>query len=709
MKKIIMFFSLMFLFTGFLYPQKNQKITSDQYSNSSYKIIMNGEVPAGVWNNKFYYKGSNPADKKTQSNNEYSPFIITRIYSGCSTIFDYVSEGTPQNIIQDPTEFNRIHLVCMHSPSGDGPLFPNRRTQYYYSSDNGVSWIFGSNISDLKSGFPAITLVSDASALITLQTTGTGSVQTTKWYQDIFPQLASFSEILTPTPGISYLWPKTVATSNLSPTNKFVTVSSINNPETDSCAWITRGASSFSAWNPFNSSKAEAYSIARGTDGRIGIAYRVSDNSLLEQGSVYFMESTNNGTSFGTPIKIYNAVINPTGDSLGMMRGLQLVYQGNDPKVVFELIKRDNNGNYYPNSRKNHIRFWSNTLPGSDPYRSINIADTTYVGYHPYINTGTTSDLFACLCRPTIGVSSDGAKLFVAFMAPSNYVGGSADTISFMNTYIMYSSNSGSNWSYPAIINSATPNCDWTYPCISPINSASYTNYCVYMSILSDSIPGSYVNSPGNGESFAKYMIIKAIYTLGNPPSAPVLTYPPDGSSNISTTPTFSWQSVVAELYNLQVSTTNTFTNNLINVSEANTQYTPGSGILAGNTQYYWRVKGENGYGIGPWSSVWSFTTTLVSVQNYSNEIPTVYKLYNNFPNPFNPVTKIRFDLPKSSAVKLTIYDVTGKVINELINKKMCAGKFETEWNAKNYASGVYFYKLETENFSDIKKLVLIK
>lgn len=90
-------------------------------------------------------------------------------------------------------------------------------------------------------------------------------------------------------------------------------------------------------------------------------------------------------------------------------------------------------------------------------------------------------------------------------------------------------------------------------------------------------------------------------------------------------------------------------------------------------------------------------------------EIPADYRLSQNFPNPFNPVTTINFSVPKYSLVKITIYDITGKEITKLINEFRSPGNYNIEWNAENYASGVYFYELTSGEFKERKKMVLIK
>lgn len=95
----------------------------------------------------------------------------------------------------------------------------------------------------------------------------------------------------------------------------------------------------------------------------------------------------------------------------------------------------------------------------------------------------------------------------------------------------------------------------------------------------------------------------------------------------------------------------------------------------------------------------------------YSN-IPQNYMLHQNYPNPFNPVTKISFEIPVSNSerlTKLTIYDITGREVYVLLNELLQPGKYEIDWNAENYTSGVYFYTLESGNFKETKKMLLIK
>ncbi|MDP4117473.1 MAG: T9SS type A sorting domain-containing protein, partial [Bacteroidota bacterium] len=89
--------------------------------------------------------------------------------------------------------------------------------------------------------------------------------------------------------------------------------------------------------------------------------------------------------------------------------------------------------------------------------------------------------------------------------------------------------------------------------------------------------------------------------------------------------------------------------------------------------------------------------------------LPKTYELSNNYPNPFNPSTKIKFSLPESKIVNLSVYNVLGEKVATLINGQMEAGMHEVNFNAANLTSGVYIYKIEAGKFTQTKKMMLIK
>ena len=121
-----------------------------------------------------------------------------------------------------------------------------------------------------------------------------------------------------------------------------------------------------------------------------------------------------------------------------------------------------------------------------------------------------------------------------------------------------------------------------------------------------------------------------------------------------------------------------------------------------------WSQK-NGGSGNNIWASGGCSTQITIGIENNGNEIPAQFKLEQNYPNPFNPVTDIKFSIPKTGFVKLIVYDILGREIKTLVSENLAAGNYKYDFDASGIASGVYFYRLESENFTDVKKMLLIK
>ncbi len=101
----------------------------------------------------------------------------------------------------------------------------------------------------------------------------------------------------------------------------------------------------------------------------------------------------------------------------------------------------------------------------------------------------------------------------------------------------------------------------------------------------------------------------------------------------------------------------------------------------------------------------------LTLIQPISNHIPSQYSLSQNYPNPFNPVTKIRFDISGASVAQtfLSVYDILGREVATLVNEQLQPGTYEVDFDGSNLPSGIYFYKLTSDDFSQTKKMLIIK
>jgi len=129
------------------------------------------------------------------------------------------------------------------------------------------------------------------------------------------------------------------------------------------------------------------------------------------------------------------------------------------------------------------------------------------------------------------------------------------------------------------------------------------------------------------------------------------------------------------------------------------------------NGTYYWQVQAvDNGFLGSIFSSEQQFDVTLSMVSNeFSSDVPLSTKLAQNYPNPFNPSTTISYTLKNSGAVNLQVYDITGRLVQELVNERKNAGEHSVSFNASNLASGLYIYRLQVAGKVITKKMTLIK
>ncbi|RPI18561.1 MAG: T9SS C-terminal target domain-containing protein [Ignavibacteriae bacterium] len=100
---------------------------------------------------------------------------------------------------------------------------------------------------------------------------------------------------------------------------------------------------------------------------------------------------------------------------------------------------------------------------------------------------------------------------------------------------------------------------------------------------------------------------------------------------------------------------------------------------------------------------------SIIGIQQIPAGIPEKFDLSQNYPNPFNPTTKFKISLPKNDFVSIKIYDILGRESGIILNNKMDAGVYEIEYNGENLSSGVYFYRMITGSFTDVKKMIILK
>jgi hypothetical protein len=129
---------------------------------------------------------------------------------------------------------------------------------------------------------------------------------------------------------------------------------------------------------------------------------------------------------------------------------------------------------------------------------------------------------------------------------------------------------------------------------------------------------------------------------------------------------------------------------------------------LVGPGPYWWRVRAMNGGGWGEYSAPRSFTVTVSSVDE-EEETPRHFGLSQNYPNPFNPKTTIAFQLPISSNVRLSVFDLLGREVAVLVDERMEAGNHQAVWDGGRAASGFYIYRITAGTFTRIRRMLLVK
>lgn len=193
-------------------------------------------------------------------------------------------------------------------------------------------------------------------------------------------------------------------------------------------------------------------------------------------------------------------------------------------------------------------------------------------------------------------------------------------------------------------------------------------------------------------------------------PATPALILPPNNSQNQLQNPVFLWDSNgYATYFKLQIAEDSNFISIIIDTNVTNPPVQIPPNILQLGAKYYWRVRATNSVGVSEWSEIWNFRVRTVGIKKVGDIIPEQYKLYQNFPNPFNPFTNIKILVPKEGFLKIAIYDLTGKVIETLYDGIIQSGTYILHWYAPQISGGVYFCKMFAPNYSQSIKLVLLK
>lgn len=210
-----------------------------------------------------------------------------------------------------------------------------------------------------------------------------------------------------------------------------------------------------------------------------------------------------------------------------------------------------------------------------------------------------------------------------------------------------------------------------------------------------------------SGEPTETDVLLRPLYPR---PPAPEPEYPPPDTTLTDNMVEFIWNSsLYADYYLFELYYVDNFSDPVyIDSSVIDTSLLVS--IPLADSIYTWRVKGGNDNGWGPYCESRSFTVYTSTSYGYDYiTTPSNFRLRQNIPNPFNPFTRIQFDLPGESRVDIEIYNVLGQIVDSHYLNSLPAGNYAVVWNGSRFPSGVYFYKVTAGSHVEIRKMTLLK
>jgi hypothetical protein len=214
------------------------------------------------------------------------------------------------------------------------------------------------------------------------------------------------------------------------------------------------------------------------------------------------------------------------------------------------------------------------------------------------------------------------------------------------------------------------------------------------------------------GQNPAGYSAYSAMRSFASAlPAAPVLLYPVNNTMSVPVQITSGWRSSVnATSYQYQLAKSINFeASSIVFESVSLTDTVVVLPKLDLSRIYFWRVRPKGAIGTGVWSVINRFKTATSTDVVSDSQLPYSFSLSQNHPNPFNPITSIDYSLPKEGKVRLIIYDVLGREVVTLVDERVSAGNHSVSFDGRNFASGIYLYRLFFDNQVLTRRMSLVK
>ena len=449
--------------------------------------------------------------------------------------------------------------------------------------------------------------------------------------------------------------------------------------------------------------------IAVGPNGSTngGCVIYVTNSGSSYNVTYTFHRSTNGGTSFQTMSSLTVAGYSGTYNSAGRLN------INNARHRPYPFIAMDNSNGPY---RGRLYLVYSSNIPagnGNKPDIKLQYSTDQAATWSSYIVVNDNSNPTASdQWFPSIDCERTTGKLYIKWYDdrtnPAAYTTGVWATYSTTGgtSFVTSQMVSNATWLYPCPACGANQNCyrgDYDAITANPITSfaiwydprnCSYQSMGAYFPDYAMKVNPTSLSVTNQNDSAFSFMSV---------PSVKLYDKSVKFTAAISPTPSAG---------TLTLSFLNRSNNNLLDTltsfpDSLRLRVKASGGVTSGNYTITVLGKGPNGTPVH--QRTVSLSVTPVGLNTNENEVPKEFYLYQNFPNPFNPSTHIRFDLAKSGLVTLNVYDVTGKKVTELVNEELSAGIHSVNFNASNLSSGIYFYKIEAPGFTSIKKMILVK
>lgn len=434
-------------------------------------------------------------------------WTITNI-SGVGNGYDLQSNASSQHIWCDLNNPDYLHAVYMFSglPNGYG----DRTSMYYGSTDGGSSWFQLGGVpvntgTEGHSGYCVISGLSTGEAVIMNHVLeGTPGRPVAKLWIDNTPFEYSFTlhnpgQLTNGDVNPWVLWPRMILDEN--DNIIFAGSQSANYGTADSfyTNYYDFATTLFDGYTSYNGNQAETYPLDISDGGKIGLAFigqttPTTPPTYENDGDVFYMESTNGGTDWSVPEKIFTRD-HSNDTTWGAMRGIYVNFYGEEPCVVFETAWQDFAAGQYRQGDANSLYFWSPNINGGVPKV---LFDTSWVNWNP---GGGANDVYMGVGRPVLSRSQNGNYLLLAFSGASANTYPANEDSPFFDGYFMYSTDGGDTWSdVEKFTPDGPPLTDWRHismPHVLPVNPLDEDVITVHITAQGDTIAGTQVQGGG--------------------------------------------------------------------------------------------------------------------------------------------------------------------------------------------------------------------